>query len=185
VRRWHREGFLTPGRWFSWQWSQDGRATASITVCTHPDTVTLTYRIKTYWDDEFRDIEQAIPLSWTPCHFGSKRPWFICSACRNGRYCGRRVAKLYLGFGGIFACRHCNNLAYASQHEAPSERGILAAQRIRMRLGGDPSLAALFPQKPKWMRWRSYDRLRARAEAAESKAAYGLHEWVSRRFPRY
>lgn len=24
VRRWQRDGYLEPGRWFSWQWTRDG-----------------------------------------------------------------------------------------------------------------------------------------------------------------
>ncbi len=30
VRRWHRDGLLTPGRAFGWQWSHNGEVTASI-----------------------------------------------------------------------------------------------------------------------------------------------------------
>src|SRR4051812_40427364 len=43
---------------------------------------------------------QYIHLSWTPCHFGSYRPWMLCSHCR------KRVARLFLGMGGYF-CRAC------------------------------------------------------------------------------
>lgn len=34
------------------------------------------------------------------------RRWFVCSVHANGRYCGRRVALLYLA-GELFACRRC------------------------------------------------------------------------------
>jgi hypothetical protein len=91
------------------------------------DAVTLSYRTKNYWDDDRQDIEQHIGLESTPCHFGGQRRWFLCRAFRNGRYCGRRVAKLYLGGGRYFACRHCYYLAYGSQHEALPQRGILMA----------------------------------------------------------
>ena len=30
VNRWHRDGFLRPGHWFSWQWTRDGEKVASI-----------------------------------------------------------------------------------------------------------------------------------------------------------
>jgi hypothetical protein len=62
---------------------------------------------------EVKDTGQRLPITWTACHFGGRRPWFICSARVNGRYCGRRVAVLYLG-GEVFACRKCCGLAYES-----------------------------------------------------------------------
>jgi hypothetical protein len=45
--------------------------------------------------------------------------WFICPAVG----CGRCVAILY--GGGIFACRHCYRLAYASSREEAGGRGEL------------------------------------------------------------
>jgi predicted ATPase len=39
--------------------------------------------------------EQRVPIIWTNCHFGGRRPWFTYCARVNGRYCGRRVAVLY------------------------------------------------------------------------------------------
>lgn len=41
-------------------------------------------------------------------------------------------------------------------------------QDIRERLGGSRSVAEELPDKPKGMRWRTYERLRARAEEAEA-----------------
>ena len=34
VRRWKRDGFLTPGQAFGWQWSRHGEVVASIRVRT-------------------------------------------------------------------------------------------------------------------------------------------------------
>ena len=34
-------------------------------------------------------VPQYIHLSWTPCHFGSYRPWMLCPHCR------KRVARLF------------------------------------------------------------------------------------------
>ena len=47
------------------------------------------------------------------------------------------------------------------------QRGVFKAQKIRTRLGGSVNLFEPFPEKPKRMHWRTYLRLRARAEAAE------------------
>ncbi|MCA9947859.1 MAG: hypothetical protein KC449_30465, partial [Anaerolineales bacterium] len=53
------------------------------------------------------------------CNFGGHRYWFICPLTANGRYCGRRVGKLYLAPGSrYFACRHCQNLTYRSSQES-------------------------------------------------------------------
>lgn len=62
------------------------------------------------------NISVDYQISRTNCHYGGERFWFICPFSASGKYCGRRVAKLYLGGGGkYFACRHCYNLAYESQ----------------------------------------------------------------------
>jgi len=97
-------------------------------------------------------------------------------------FCGRRVAILYAG-GDLFACRHCYRLAYASQSEIPRNRNLSQAQKIRMRLGGSPSVFDPFPEKPPRMHWRTYERLRARAMAAEGISMALLAEWLNRRRP--
>jgi len=88
-------------------------------------------------------------------------------------YCGRHVTKLY-GAGRLFACRHCYRLAYASQQESAHQRGLLKLQKIRMRLGGSLSMLDEFPDKPKGMHWRTYDRLRGLHDAAENRSTMGL-----------
>ncbi len=66
--------------------------------------------------DEKTNFDYNIPLVTSKCNLGGKRYWFICPWYRNGRYCGRRVAKLYMG-GKYFACRHCYDLSYSSRNE--------------------------------------------------------------------
>ena len=61
--------------------------------------------------------------------------------------------------GELFACRSCYGLAYESQQQDPPDRALLKAQKIRMRLGGSGCPADLFPDKPKGMHWRTYDRM--------------------------
>ncbi|MEQ3708259.1 MAG: hypothetical protein ABNH23_02765, partial [Tateyamaria sp.] len=51
VRRWAREGFLTPGRSFGWQWSIDGEKVANIQVQTEHGQVRLNYRSRDYGDE--------------------------------------------------------------------------------------------------------------------------------------
>ncbi|HVI66642.1 MAG TPA: hypothetical protein VM910_29300 [Bradyrhizobium sp.] len=186
VRRWHREGRLRPGLFFSWSWTCNGEPFGDIKVRTEADAVVLMYRARSYGGAEWKSVEQRVPITWTACHLGGHRPWFICSVYSNGRYCGRRVALLYIA-GELFACRRCYGLAYASQHEALHHRGVGKAQKIRMRLGGSPNMREAFPDKPKGMHWRTYDRLRRMHDVAEGRSAVDLMrlvERLERRFAR-
>jgi len=182
VGRLHREGRLTADQCFSVSWSYGGEPLGSVEVRTEPDAVVLTFRSRSLGSGEWRAVEQRIPIVWTSCNFGGQRPWFRCSAYSDGQYCGRRVAKLYFGSSAVFACRHCNGLAYASQHEGPRDRARSKAQKIRERLGGSANLMEPFPNKPKRMHWSTYERLRGRAEAAETRSNALLMEWMRRRY---
>lgn len=54
-------------------------------------------------------------LDWTPCNYGSRRPWFLCPWSPQGR---RRCRILYLPPGArIFACRECCELTYRSRQK--------------------------------------------------------------------
>jgi hypothetical protein len=162
VRRWHREGRLRAGQDFSWSWSRGGEPAGSIGVRTERDAVALNYRSRSWGASEWRAVEQRVPITWTACHLGGQRPWFVCSVYRDGQHCGRRVALLYCA-GELFACRRCYGLAYASQQESARFRGIGRSRKIRMRLGGSANLCDPFPAKPKRMHWRTYLRLRTSA----------------------
>lgn len=110
-------------------------------------------------------------LATTSCNFGGVRYWFICSDC------SRRVAKLYR-VGGRYACRQCHGLAYRSQHENYYDRGLLKAQRIRMKLGGSANMTLPFPPKPKFMRWATYYRLAATDQDRAGQWCAALRVWL-------
>jgi hypothetical protein len=178
ARRWHREGRLRAGQHFSCSWTCRGESSGNINVRTECDTVILIYRFRRGGTSEWKSIEQRGPITWTACHLGGQRPWFICAVYSGGRYCGRRVAVLY-GAGELFACRRCHGLAYGSQQETPMHRALSQAQKIRMRLGGTGSLSDLFPEKPRRMHWRTYRRLEARTQAAEDYFDGLLAQWLN------
>lgn len=180
VRRWHRLGYLSGPHQFSWAWTCNGEPSGNISVHTETGQAVLSYRIRSH-GAEWKPVEQRVPIVWTLCRYGGRRPWFLCAVYANGRYCGRRVAKLY-GAGDLFACRHCYRLAYASQQESPQSRGISQAQKIRMRLGGSGSLDEPFPPKPKGMHWKTYHSLEERSYAAEEYADAMMAQWLLRRY---
>ncbi len=152
VRRWQRDGLLKPDQWFGWQWKSYGEVAASIQVYAKKDRVTLMYRYQRNGGD-WKDESYPVYLDWTECHLGGKRPWFLCPA--SG--CGQRVALLYLG--GIFACRHCYQLAYQSQRAPPHERAAHRADRIREKLGWEPGIVNGKGWKPKGMHCTTFERL--------------------------
>jgi len=180
VRRWYRMGRLSAGQWFSWQWTCNGEPTGNISVRTEARGVVLHYRSLSNGAD-WETVEQRVPIVWSECTYGGVRPWFQCAVYSNGRFCGRRVAKLY-GAGKLFACRHCYRLVYACQQQSPHWRTLAKAQKIRMQLGGSGSLDEPFPAKPKGMHERTYMRLQTRSLASAQRADALLLSWMAKRF---
>ena len=163
----YREGRLFAGQSFSWSWTPGGESTGTIGVRMEGDAVVLIYRARSLLASEWKSIEQRVPITWTNCHLGGRRPWFVCPVRANGQYCGRRVAVLYAA-GELFACRRCGDLAYASQQEKPMFPNLRKSQRIRIRLGGSGDPFGPFPERPRGMHQRTYLRLREQAETAET-----------------
>jgi hypothetical protein len=154
VRRLAREGMLRPGHQGGWQWTRDGETVASIQMRAVQDHILLIYRPRS-GGGEWKDEHYPVRIVRTRCNLGSERSWFICPAVG----CGRRVAILY--GGGIFACRYCYQLAYASSREDSGGRATRRADRIRAQLGWEPGILNGVGGKPKWMRWRTFERLAA------------------------
>jgi len=142
VRRWKRNGLLTPHQSFDCTWSRQGGVVSSIRVRTEPDRVILTYRHRSGGED-WQDESYPVYLDWTTCNLGGQRPWLLCPA----RGCGRRVAILY--GGSIFACCHCYQLAYPSQRKTDYGRMARRADRIRDKLGWEPGCLNGPGEKPK------------------------------------
>jgi len=94
------------------------KSSVDYTIDLSEKTLKLKYRIRNNPEEEWQDVENTYPIVSTPCTYGGIRYWFICSVCNHGVYCGRRVAKLYLGANShYFACRHCYNLSYESRNK--------------------------------------------------------------------
>ena len=157
------------------QWSCDGQDVGSIMVSAQDGSVVLEYRHTHAGESE--DVSYTVPLTYTSCHYGGRRPWFICP----GAGCGRRVGKLFAA-GKYFLCRHCYNIAYHSQNISEADRLLGKAQAIRKRLGASTCTWDPIVLKPKGMHWTTFNRLRAEAYAAGDRCnlimASKIGRWV-------
>ena len=163
VRRLHRDGLLKPGMSYQLQWTGQRVDVPPVFVRVDFGRVIFGHERRRK-DGTWQSEDYRVLLEWTGCHYGGRRPWFICP----GKGCGRRVAVLY--DGGVLACRRCYRLVYESQREASYLRALHRAQAIRLRLGGSANMTEPFPAKPTGMHWRTYRRLFQEAEDADGRS---------------
>jgi len=115
---------------------------------------------------------QKIRLSRTTCNYGGSRTWFICPDCN------RRTLCLYWRVtDGIpdlrhekLSCRICHKLVYASERRDRGRGDLNRANHIYARIGGK------YGEKPKYMRQKTYDRLRQQAKNYENKGQKTHHK---------
>lgn len=154
VRKLQRGGLLASDRSFGWNWYSNGEKVASIQIHTQPDSVILDYRHRK-GNEELKVQYYPVMLDWAECNYGGKRAWFLCPVIG----CGRRVAMLYLGRSGVFACRHCYKLVYECQRETAADRYVRKADRVRDKLWQKHGTLNPIGVKPKGMHWKTYQRL--------------------------
>lgn len=155
-----RDGALIPGGRAIWSWRSG--FWVAIKAAGTEDFVTVTYEHRVGSSEAGR-IELAVALDRTPCGWGGSRTWFLCPRC------GRRVALLYLGRDGWFACRRCLGLAFRSQRETDEGRATRRLAAIRRRLGWRPGFLNGKGPKPTGMHWRTFERLTAKHDAAAAE----------------
>lgn len=112
-------------------------------------------------------------IQWTRCKFGGRRPWFVCQ-------CKKRVTKLY-DTGHIVDCRHCLDMIYESQRRGEKGRAFLRASRIRLSIGGAPTIALPFPEKPRGMHRKTYERAKLKCEELEEPLRTNRHSVIGSR----
>lgn len=130
---------------------------------------------------------QQIAVTFSPCAYGGRRAWLVCPRC------ARRVFRLYsyihlIDRTGaplvVFQCRTCAHVWYDSQRENDDYHNLKAqAGKIKKRLGGDSAYMASFPEKPRWMRYRTYWRLMQKWQALEMRANETMMLDAARKFP--
>jgi len=137
--------------------------------------VRLNYTMTNAYSGEKSSSDYTIALQTTPQPLGGRRWWFVCPRT------GNLVAKLHLPNGAhTFASRKAYRLGYRSQRESPRDRARSRTQDLRYKLGGSINLMEPIPIKPKWMRWRTYDRQIAKIEAADKISNIYLWSFVQR-----
>jgi hypothetical protein len=101
-----------------------------------------------------RIVHDRIRLIWTVPTYGGRRWWFVCPRTHQ------MTTQLYLPNGGWhFWSRQAYRLGYACQREARFDRLQRRAARLNRQLGGEGwSTWSDPPAKPRWMRWRTYER---------------------------
>lgn len=171
VRRWTREGDTAPLAELS----------IIVTLGACWGEVVLDYNIE-HLTQPTGLQRQRVELIATPCRFGGVRWWWICPIT------GRRCAKLYLPNGGkLFLSRGpgAYRLGYASQRGTALNRAHGRARRLYRRLDSDyPASGEVWPGKPKWMHWRTYERIVAELEDCEDQIdrtwLEGTARWLAR-----
>jgi hypothetical protein len=71
-------------------------------------------------------------------------------------------------------------LSCESQRDNKVYRALHRAQKIRERLGGSANMTEPFPEKPKGMHWRTYERLWQEHHKAEMEQLTGIKEWLDK-----
>lgn len=164
IRSLQRDGVLVAGWRGNWQWSRDGEVRASIGLEVESlERVRLHYQVTIQGETEAKDY--PVVITWTSCHLGGNRPWFLCPCC------WRRVAKLYSY--GMFACRHCLRLNYRSQQASKRDVASDRSFRLRDALGCDEGFLSIPAQcipKPKGMHWRTFNRKIEQLKAVDGRA---------------
>lgn len=167
IRKWARSGLLARGFCGHWTWTSGGEEIASVGVLKEEHCFLLSYRQKS-GGGKWKQEAYRVPITWTECHLGGSRPWFCCPAAG----CGRRVAILY--GGAIFACRRCYRLAYPSSRENECYRAARRLNSFRNRCGWDDGFLSGIGEKPKWMRWATFESIEEEHELLTLRALQAL-----------
>lgn len=176
IRHLQRRNLLRAGLSFSLEWKRNRQTNLAYTVIqVGADKLVLSYRHQS-GGREWLDKEYEVQLAWTPCNYGGRRAWFICPA--NG--CCRRVAILYLGRSGNFACRHCNCFAYATQRQTGERRASQCAEQLRRRLGWERGIFTGGGGKPKGMHSTTFARLQSQHDAHVRVVLDGMEKRLER-----
>ena len=145
-----KDGLLKTHGNYTLEWKRRGCVVAAITISTEQDRIKLNYQTSTVGKDK-QDHSYYMGLSYTPCHMGGQRAWFVCPSCQ------KRAAILY--GKRVFACRKCCELVYPITTESKLDRKTRKLDKLRERLQWQAGFLNGYEWKPKGMHWRTYRKL--------------------------
>jgi hypothetical protein len=155
-----RQGAVRPGftsEPYVIEWTRSGEVIALVLI-----TANLCNPATSWLRVQAPGVDQRITLVSCPRHFGGRQWYFVCPVTH------RRASVLWKPPGAKEFCSRQalgRQVAYSSQFQSVYNRGHAGKAKIKDRLIGelDPNEWEL-PPKPKWMRWRTYNRLAERFE---------------------
>ena len=148
-------------------WSSGGQLGKKVNFLVERKRLVLEFRYAPCGTNG-SEMRKIINFDRTSCNYGGTRMWFRCPGCQ------RRPPVLYW-VGSHFICRLCLGLVYESQQEGETDRLLRRAQRIRAGLGGSSTIFDPFPEKPKRMHHKTYERYRALAGGLEDHIFNLIH----------
>src|SRR6516162_2263594 len=170
-----RRGFIRPGVitgavGIAWADKYTGDEIASGLITADLSSIEGWFRI------QLGSLDQRIMLTTRRRHFGGRQWYFVCP------YTNRPASVLWKPPGAqSFASRQKwqRQVAYASQFMDRDARAHQGKAKISSRLcsigGFDPDQWDL-PPKPKWMRWKTYNRMVEKFDRYESMLEEDLLE---------
>lgn len=156
-------GSIKPHNLFGWAWwNGEGEKVASVQCQVGSDArgLTVRYSWKNSYDTEWQPVDKHVWLASTACNYGGVRWWFSCPCCQ------RRAAVLYI-MGGALRCARCGRVSYASQRGDAMDRAWIKQRKIEAKLVDGW-------QKPKRMRWKTFELLRRRINECERQKDHAL-----------
>jgi hypothetical protein len=173
-----RQGLVKPGalvgphfiRWYSTYWDEE-IATGIIHANMEGD-------YEGWFRIQIGSLDQRIILVPRARHFGGRQWYFMCPVMN------RRASVLWMPPGARrFSSRQAwgGSVAYTSQFADRDNRAHIGKAKIKSRLiaGLDPDEWDL-PPKPKWMRWRTYNRYVERFDNYEAILGEGIPELLAK-----
>lgn len=167
-------GFRTGPRFIQWTNSLTGQIIAAGYISADLSNTSggqLTIKVGS--------LNQTFYLAYEPRHFGGGQWYFICPRTRS------HCSAVWKPPGATyFASRQAwgHQVAYSSQFQSRTDRALNRARAIRTNLGG-PDWATVDefdPPKPKWMRWRTYNRQIEQSRDYEAIADERLFRLIAR-----
>lgn len=163
-------GVVDRQKWGSgnWQWTIDEEVVSSISYELNTlDSTNPWLRVHYTHTNSGDKHDYRIYLCTTSPHYGGVRWWFKCPRCY------RRVGVLFLG--NIFACRHCWDMAYASQNQRADSRYTDRAFAIARKLGLEGNVIdGFWGEKPKGMHWKTFNQRKEQLDWLCDASMFGL-----------